>query len=109
MAWIIRTWGGTKARLIAECRSKCFPNCRVISGQSLSSLIEIKDLEDTDMLVIDGNHSFRSTLAECSCFNCLRDDATIVFHDCGLGNRIWGCLTDVLVSEREDAHRPGAG
>jgi hypothetical protein len=84
--------GGTEARLMAEWRSKHFPNSRVISGHPLSSPIEIKDLENTDMLVIDGNHSFQSTLTDCSCFKFLRDGATILFHDCGLGNRIWGCF-----------------
>ena len=84
--------GGTGARLTAEWRSRCFPNCRVVSGHPLSSSMEIKDLYDTELLVIDGNHSFRATLADCGCFDVLKDGATVFFHDCGLGNRVWGCF-----------------
>jgi hypothetical protein len=36
--------------------------------------------------------TFVSTLRDCAFFSFLRDGAMVVFHDCGLGNRIWGCF-----------------
>jgi hypothetical protein len=84
--------GGAKARLLAERRCKLSPNAHVISGHPLSSAVQVERLQGTDMLVIDGNHSFVSTLRDCACFAFLRDGAMVLFHDCGLGNRIWGCF-----------------
>jgi len=84
--------GGPKARAMAEWRVGFFPNSHVISGHPLPSSVQAKELENTDMLVIDGNHSFQSTVADCACFDFLKDGATVFFHDCGLGNRIWGCF-----------------
>jgi len=84
--------GGTKARALAEWRSEFFPNCYVISGHPLSSTLRATELKDADMLMIDGNHSFQSTLVDCGCLEFLKDGAAVFFHDCGLGNRIWGCF-----------------
>ena len=84
--------GGAKTRVTAERRAGFFPNCHVISGHPSSCEFNVSKLQDADMLVVDGNHSFRATVADCACFDFLRDGATVFFHDCGLGNRIWGCF-----------------
>jgi len=101
--------GGTKAKLIAEWRCRSFPNSHVITGHPLSSSIDIRNLDNTNMLLIDGHHSFRSTLKDSKCFSFLTDGATIFFHDCGLGNRIWGCFWAYYVLQKYNVITPYDG
>jgi hypothetical protein len=71
--------GGVEARALAEWRSGCFRNSEVISGHPLSFASTTKNLEASDMLVIDGNHSFQSTLADCGCLEFLKNGAAVFF------------------------------